>query len=213
MMFGYINHYHSLDLMSEAISDDTESIPGLPSWVPDWTQPMPVTDPTSSNHLASDSLLATLTTQHVAFRATIVCKELYDTNPDVLRVAGKVQGEVDWVSEPLGGLDFHPIPLKRRAGILEKLWEDVMARLGRSRETRHALLAYPPGQCQQNRMSRQLTSCIRIFCGSCTIRKYMTRMQDATAQNIRIVRPQVRRKKVTLQRLCIGSERIWRRQD
>lgn len=138
MMVGYIDHYHSLELMSEAMQDDRRPIPELPSWVPDWTRPMPITDPTSSRHMGFGFAARHSGYTACGHQATIFCKELYDIDPDILRVAGKVVDEVDWVSQALGGLDYQPLPWLRHPGILEKLWEDVMARLGRGRETRHA---------------------------------------------------------------------------
>jgi hypothetical protein len=134
VMFGYVMHYGSLDLMSEAmeVADGEMSVRDLPSWVPDWSLPF------TAKHFSVGRQAGPSGFDACGGRGTMVQGSMRAIDPDVLRVAGKVHDEVAWVSKPFDGPEHSPLPWHRRPFVLEKLWEDVRERLGCEPRTCHA---------------------------------------------------------------------------
>jgi hypothetical protein len=128
-MIGYVMHYASVEMMCEVSAHEDCAIEGLPSWVPNWSAPKIK----KSNSFA----LASVVSEHNACggQGVIIAQA---ENPDILLLAGKSHDIVNWVAEPFEDQDLQPLPYTRRSRILERLWNDVQSRLGKTRQTSQA---------------------------------------------------------------------------
>ncbi|KAB5516995.1 heterokaryon incompatibility protein-domain-containing protein [Coniochaeta sp. 2T2.1] len=134
VMFGYIMRYGSLCLMSDSVEVAAEerSMQGLPSWVPDWSLPVLTKHPSAGRHAGPSGFDA------CGGQGTLVQGSMRAVNPDLLRIGGRVVDEIAWVSEPFDGLEYSPLPWRRRPFVLQQLWEDVRERLGSDTQACHA---------------------------------------------------------------------------
>jgi hypothetical protein len=122
-MLGCIKHFGSVEPMCNAIASKSSAQFGLPSWVPNWAIPIKE----RRRGFAAVSFLA-------GYKAAGGKRAWAGSieNPDVLRIAGKSHGVIDWVAEPFEEDDLAILPYLRRPRTLERLWENVSARLGSS---------------------------------------------------------------------------------
>ena len=127
---GFMVHFNTLELMGEAWNEESCSIPGLPSWIPNWNALPESRRPSMTNGTYLDA----------GYNASGgVCAMIhFPDNKDVIRVAGKPYAVISWVAEPLKDEEIRLLPHLRKPKGLERLWCEVSKRLGDNRETADA---------------------------------------------------------------------------
>lgn len=109
-----------LDILGKASGLGSSSIPGLPSWVPDWVA-IEVTFLPSFNARFPDGT-ALYNTCREAHEALVKPVDKLD---DVLRLKGLIFDEINWVMEFSSERCFSAPPQIRRPGRLQMLWNHV----------------------------------------------------------------------------------------
>ncbi|KAH8649884.1 hypothetical protein BX600DRAFT_473736 [Xylariales sp. PMI_506] len=128
-VLGYIQHYGSFEMACGISGSEETSVVGLPSWVPDFTKSIHDRHPPVA-------ALADFAQFDAAGGRSILVSILED--PNMLRVAGRSHDAVEWVSEPFDEPDVSPFFYKRRPQSLQKVWDEVVRRLGKDPEIREA---------------------------------------------------------------------------
>jgi hypothetical protein len=116
-------------MMCEVSTHKDCTIEGLPSWVPNWSAP----EILKRNSFALASVVSEFNA--CGGQGVIIAQA---ENPDILRQAGKSHDIVNWVAEPFEDQDLQLLPHMGRPKILERLWNDVQSRLGKTRQTSQA---------------------------------------------------------------------------
>jgi hypothetical protein len=124
-MIGHIKYSATIEPMCKAIASESSAKYDLPSWVPNWATPLAERKPgfatfsgLAGYKVAGGQLAMTTTT----------------SDPDVLRIGGRLAGTVAWIAEPFTKADLGVLRHLRRPRTLEKLWEHVSGMLGSSPE-------------------------------------------------------------------------------
>jgi len=125
-VLGHIMHYETLEMICAVNRSEKGEVERLPSWVPDWTTP--------PRHIHTSVLRAVDSAGYDACGGMKAFMTIL-ADPNVLRVAGKSHDVVDWAAVPFDAShDLQPLRYRRRPRVLEKLWNEVMARLGKEED-------------------------------------------------------------------------------
>jgi hypothetical protein len=128
-MMGLIKYTATIEPMCKAVASESSAKYDLPSWVPNWATPLAERKPgfatfsSTAGYKAAGGQLAMTTTT---------------SDPDVLRIGGKLAGTVAWTAEPFTEADLNVLRHLRRPRTLEKIWEHVSNMLGSSPEVRES---------------------------------------------------------------------------